>query len=125
MIGTMERPVFATPFTPAAADPLRPSQDRRIALRRAVRMPAHLRDRNQTRFELEMIDLSASGFRATTNFALHPGTFVTLTLPGLAPIEAVVAWRERFDYGCTFLRPLHAAVHEHVLDLAARGARAG
>ena len=87
----MEQPSFTPPFTPVA------DSEHRSALRRAVKMRAHLRDRGQTRFEIDVVDLSESGFRAETSFTLWPGTVVWLTLPGLAPLEAVVAWRDRFQ----------------------------
>jgi hypothetical protein len=69
-------------------------EELRRALRKSVKMRAHLRDRGQTRFEIEVTDLSLSGFRAETSFTLWPGTVVWLTLPGLAALEAVVAWRD-------------------------------
>ncbi len=115
----MERPVFTPPFAPLSGATLSgESLDRRDTLRRPVRMRAHLRDRGQTRFDLDVADLSDAGFRAETSFALYPGTIVWLTLPGLAPIEAVVAWRDKFHYGCAFARPLHPAVHEHIVGLS-------
>ncbi|GGB39078.1 hypothetical protein GCM10011380_30680 [Sphingomonas metalli] len=91
--------------------------ERRDALRRPVRMRAHLRDREQARFDLDVTDLSATGFRAETATPLEPGMAVWLTLPGLAPLEASVAWRDRFHYACTFARPLDDTVHAHLLGL--------
>ena len=43
-----------------------------------------------------------------------------LTLPGLAALEAVVAWRDRYKYGCAFAKPLHPAVFEHIVALSLR-----
>ncbi|WP_394648446.1 pilus assembly protein PilZ [uncultured Sphingomonas sp.] len=83
-------------------------------------MRAHLRDKGQTRFEIDVVDLSSEGFRAETSFTLWPGTIVWLTLPGLAPLEAVIAWRDRFKYGCAFSKPLHPAVFEHIAALGNR-----
>ena len=60
----MEQPSFTPPFTPVEED------EHRHALRKAVKMRAHLRDRGQTRFEIDVVDLSASGFRAETSFTL-------------------------------------------------------
>lgn len=95
------------------------AEESRHALRRAVKMRAHLRDRGNTRFEIEVVDLSTTGFRAQTAFALWPGTTVWLTLPGLAALEAVVAWRDKYRYGCAFNRPLHPAVFDHIVALGA------
>lgn len=92
-------------------------EDSRRALRKAVKMRAHLRDRGTTRFEIDVVDLSTTGFRAQTSFTLWPGQTVWLTLPGLAGLEAVVAWRDKFRYGCAFAKPLHPAVLDHIVAL--------
>ena len=83
-------------------------------------MRAQLRDRGQTRFEIDVTDLSEAGFRAATSFTLWPGTVVWLTLPGMTPLEAVVAWRDKLSYGCAFARPLHPAVFDHIVALSER-----
>lgn len=114
----MEQPRFTPPFTPLDQDET--GDDHRRALRKAIKVRAHLRDRGQTRFEIDVVDLSLSGFRAQTSFTLWPGTIVWLTLPGMAPLESVVAWRERSTYGCAFAKPLHAAVFEHIVALGNR-----
>ena len=115
----MEQPSFTPPFE--AVDPNdHLDDDARRALRKNVKMRAHLRDRGQTRFEIEVTDLSLSGFRAETSFTLWPGTIVWLTLPGLAGLEAVVAWRDKFKYGCAFAKPLHPAVFDHIIALSNR-----
>ncbi|KQT34867.1 pilus assembly protein PilZ [Sphingomonas sp. Leaf412] len=92
----------------------------RRALRKAVTMRAQLRDRGTTRFEIEVVDLSVTGFRANTGFTLWPGTTVWLTMPGLAALEAVVAWRDKTRYGCAFAKPLHPAVFDHIVALSRR-----
>jgi hypothetical protein len=115
MTPRMEQPRFEPPFHPLTA-----TDENRRALRKAVRMRAHLRDRGQTKFEISVIDLSQSGFRAETSFTLWPGTVVWLTLPGLAGLEAVVAWRDKLEYGCAFAKPLHPAVFDHIVALGDR-----
>jgi hypothetical protein len=105
---------------PAFDSSLQATDDPRQTLRRSVKMRAHLRDRGQTRFEIDVVDLSKAGFRAETSFTLWPGTVVWLTLPGLAPLEAVVAWRDKFKYGCAFSKPLHPAVFDHIVALSQR-----
>ena len=112
----MTQPAF-DPFAPSASSA---TDDHRRALRKSVKMRAHLRDRGQTKFEIDVVDLSQSGFRAETSFTLWPGTVVWLTLPGLAPLEAMVAWRDKFRYGCAFGKPLHPAVLDHIVALSQR-----
>src|SRR3546814_9894483 len=70
------------------------SGDNRRALRKPVRLKAQLRDRGTAKFEIDVIDLSTTGFRAETSFTLWEGPIVWLTLPGLASLEATVAWRD-------------------------------
>lgn len=89
----------------------------RKEMRRAVHMTAQLRERGSPRFEVEIMDLSIGGFRGQTGLTLWPGTRVWITLPGLAALEAVVAWRDRYRFGCAFAGTLHPAVLDH---LAAR-----
>ena len=90
----------------------------RRALRKPVRLKAQLRDRGTTKFEIEVVDLSTTGFRAETGFTLWEGHTVWLTLPGLASLEATVAWRDGFTYGCAFAQPLHPAVFDHIVRLS-------
>jgi hypothetical protein len=92
--------------------------DSRRALRRPVKLKARLRDRGSTRFDIDVLDLSLSGFRAETAYTLHPGTAVWITLPGFAGLEATVAWQTREQVGCAFRQPLHPAVYDHILELA-------
>ncbi len=102
------------PMDPAAGGP----GENRRALRKPVRLKAHLRDRGTARFEIDVIDLSTTGFRAETSFTLWEGHIVWLTLPGLASLEATVAWRDGLLYGCAFARPLHPAVFDHIVRLS-------
>ena len=74
----MERPVFTPPFEAlSVADA---GEENRLALRRAVKMRAHLRDRGQTKFEIDVVDLSASGFRAETSELSRVGYLSTRAL---------------------------------------------
>lgn len=90
----------------------------RRALRKAVRLTAQLRDRGQTKFAIDVVDLSVTGFRAETSFTLYEGGMVWLTLPGFAALEARVAWRDGHRYGCAFVHPLHPAVFDHIVALS-------
>jgi hypothetical protein len=41
-------------------------------------------------------------------------------LPGLASLEAQIAWFRQNQFGARFHQPLHPAVFEHIAELAAR-----
>lgn len=91
-----------------------PPGNSRRASRLDVVMEAGLREFGTTKFPVRVVDLSTSGFRCETSFTLRTGASVWLTIPSLAAIEAVVAWKRGFTYGCQFDRPLHPAVFDHI-----------
>lgn len=97
--------------------PTAASADNRATLRRAVKLDARVRDRSSTRFKIQIVDLSMTGFRAETLFTLRPGSIVWITLPGLQGLEATVAWQRGDHVGAAFRQPLHAAVFEHIVEL--------
>jgi PilZ domain len=82
-----------------------------------VAFPAFLREAGTTKFAVKVIDLSVTGFRCETSCTMTEGKSVWLTIPGLSGIEATVAWRDRFRYGCRFNAPLHVAVFDHIARL--------
>lgn len=92
--------------------------DARRALRKTVKLTARLRDRGAKKFEIDVVDLSVSGFRAETEFKLHQGDLVWLTLPGLAGLEARVAWVDGLRLGCSFSQPLYPAVFDNIVRLS-------
>ncbi len=91
--------------------------DHRSGQRKAVDIPATLRELGRTRFNIDVLDLSVGGFRCRTLMRLEPGAPIAVTLPNLSSLTATVKWRSDYDYGCAFDRPLHPAV---VDDIARR-----
>lgn len=91
-------------------------RDARLATRLDVRIPAHVRQRGSThRFLIDIVDLSATGFRCRTAFTLHVGDRLALFMPSFAPLDAVVQWSHDFCYGCAFDHSLHVAVFDHIV----------
>ena len=70
--------------------------------------------------QANVADLSESGFRVESHYAIPMGAQVWLTLPGLAAVPAIVAWSSGHSLGCRFETPLHPAVLDRVI--AAGGA---
>lgn len=90
--------------------------DKRAALRKPVGLDAQLRDRGASKFAIRVVDISTTGFRAECEFRLYEGALVWLTLPGMAGLEARVAWRDgNFLYGFVFAQPLHEAVLDRIV----------
>lgn len=92
-------------------------RDNRYAARLDVKLSATLREMGSSkRFDVQVEDLSLTGFRCTTTFRLNPGQVVAITIPSLASLEARVAWAEGYLYGCSFERALHVAVFDNLVS---------
>jgi PilZ domain len=89
-------------------------QDARAAERRRVNLRALVREAGSARIDIDMVDLSATGFRFASFYGFAPGARVFLTIPTLQPLEAVIAWRGGNQFGCRFLTPLHQAVFDTI-----------
>ncbi len=91
-------------------------RDNRYAARLDVKLDAALRELGSSqRFDIHVDDLSLTGFRFNASFRLNVGQLVAVTIPGLAALEARVAWVDGFHYGCAFDRALHVAVFDHLV----------
>jgi hypothetical protein len=91
--------------------------DSRATLRKPVKLAARMRGAGSLRFDITVVDLSLTGFRAETYSILRPGTLVWITLPGFSALEAEVAWQRGEAIGCRFRQSLHPAVFDHICDL--------
>lgn len=91
------------------------NHDGRRAERLNIFMKASLRESGCTKFDVQVLDMSISGIRFETAYSIAPSTRVWLTIPGLAGLEAIIAWQDRYRYGCYFVTPLHVAVFDHII----------
>ena len=90
----------------------------RAASRSAVSIRAQVRIMGTDRLEIDVTDLSCTGFQIETIYRIQPNATIWLKIPGMAGLEATVKWNRRHAYGCAFVRPLHAAVFDHIVALA-------
>jgi len=86
----------------------------RAAPRARVSIRASVREAGSTRVDIDVVDLSATGFRFESLYGFAIGARVFLALPTLSPLEAVVTWRNNMAFGCQFIRPLYPAVFEMI-----------
>jgi PilZ domain len=84
--------------------------------RRRVRIRALVREAGSCRIDIDVVDLSPSGFRFESFYGFAPGARVFLSIPSLQPLEAIIAWRGGNAYGCQLIKPLHAAVFETIAN---------
>lgn len=89
--------------------------DHRRQERVPVKMIAKLRDRVGNKYDVHVLDMSVTGFRAEAHYSLDPGAIIWLTIPGMQGLEATVAWRKGVVVGCRFRQSLYPAVLDHVV----------
>ncbi len=89
--------------------------ERRWANRAETRLAAALRERQRTRFQIEVINLSPFGCAARTTRPLQPGDQAWIMLPGIESWYARTAWFRGDVCGLDFAAPLHKAVAEMIV----------
>ena len=94
--------------------PKQPRFSGRTAERRVVGIRAQLRETGGGRFDVDVEDLSVTGFRVDTIYRVPVGAHVFLMIPTFTALEATVAWVNAKGYGCHFVQPLHPAVFETI-----------
>lgn len=80
---------------------------------------AQLREPGYRSAPVKVRDLSLSGFRTEWPYRLQKDDLLWLSLPGLQPRSARVAWTKDFEVGCRFEEALHPAVLERVVRACA------
>jgi PilZ domain len=89
-------------------------QESRKARRQPISARARFREVGANPYEVQIEDLSATGFRMTSYARPRVGTRIWVTLPGLQPLEAIVRRSEGNYHGCEFINQLHPSVAEHL-----------
>lgn len=105
-------------FDPAAG------QERRWTARAAVNSPAALRERQRTRFEVEVLNLSTRGCGVRSARRLKVGGHAWIMLPTLESRYARIAWSAGGLCGLDFEERLHPAVAAMLVRRAHRPCQA-
>lgn len=87
----------------------------RCAPRVKLDVPATLRPSGVTGFKVNVTNLSLGGFACEAITGMPPGTRCWLTLPGLSPLQAEVAWNNGRMVGCAFADLLNQAILDSIL----------
>jgi hypothetical protein len=98
----------------SASTPAESSEARRF-IRGDVRIPVDIREFGGGRHKAHMVDLSQAGCRIFSVTLLRQDRPIFITLPGFAPLEAMVKWKNRDEYGCAFTGGLHPAIFDHII----------
>lgn len=67
------------------------------------------------RASVKVRDISRFGARIAGVYLVHADDRLFITLPGIAPIEARVAWVTEFEFGCEFAQPLNQAILDAIV----------
>lgn len=90
--------------------------EHRFTKRSDVAIEAEIREAGGGKFKIDVLDLSVSGFRMHSLTFINPEVRIYLTMPGMAPLAAKVAWTKGDYYGCEFDNPLYPAVFDHIVS---------
>ena len=93
-----------------------PAADGRRAERRVVNFAASLREPGATIADVEVLDLSVDGFRATGTMPLEVGVPVWLKLNGLGAHKSIVVWVDEDKAGFQFASPLHQSDLDQLIE---------
>jgi hypothetical protein len=88
----------------------------RSAPRRKLRIPSMLRPTGFKGFSVVVQDISLSGFAAEACTGMKAGTRVWLTMPGMGPLQAEIAWNDGTVVGCAFHNLLNPAVLDSIVE---------
>lgn len=90
-------------------------ENARARERGSVAIAVEIRTAGGIRTKARILDLSETGFRMDCMTDLPGDRSLFLTIPTFAQLEARIAWRTEWTYGCRFEKPLHTAIYEHIL----------
>jgi hypothetical protein len=82
--------------------PLRPRRAERFAVDQA----SNLRSQSWHQVEVKVRNVSASGFMAECPALVQIGSYVSLDVPGIGPVQAQVRWQLGLKMGGLFLDPI-------------------
>ena len=90
----------------------------RRAARLAVAGKADLTPQNLYKVEVKVQDLSTAGFMAECAEPVRIGSYVSLDIPGIGPVNAQVRWQIGVRMGGMFLDPISLARCEWTAEKA-------
>lgn len=93
-----------------------PSSADRKFCRGDVAITAHIRALGGIKNQVNIVDLSETGFRMESLTYMSNDQVIFLTVPGFQQMEARIIWQSEWMYGCEFARSLHPAVYDHIVN---------
>ncbi|MCP1468923.1 hypothetical protein J3E64_000594 [Sphingobium sp. OAS761] len=94
------------------------NREGRTAERRHAQIGVRVRRPGESWFTSRIADLSGTGFRLQSFMKLKAGAELWIMLPGFEGRRARVVWTKGHEAGCSFERPLHPAILDHIVRRA-------
>ena len=101
----MDRRPPSVPGEPDRGSQLRPRRTSRVA----VDTTTNMRSQHWYRIEVKVRDVSTCGFMAECAAPVQIGSYVSLDVPGIGPVQAQVRWQLGVEMGGMFLDPISLA----------------
>lgn len=80
--------------------------ERRARPRHPVASPARLRPNDWSAAQVDMLDISEAGFRAAGELLFRIGAYVSLQIPGIGWVDALIVWTHPGQFGARFVAPI-------------------
>jgi hypothetical protein len=93
-----------------------PAVEARGEERRVVNLAADLRQPGSELVDVEVADLSITGFMMRCPLDVDPGAVVWLKLDGCTPMKSEVVWVQDGKAGCRFVTPLYPALLDQIIE---------
>ena len=87
---------------PDQGPPMRPRRTQRVA----VDQPSNMRSQHWYQIEVKVMNVSTCGFMAECAAPVQIGSYVSLDVPGVGPVQAQVRWQLGVTMGGMFLDPI-------------------
>jgi PilZ domain len=114
--GTYSKPISKFVLVPIYRHK-EPVLEDRSAPRAKLRIPCLLRPSGFKGFSVIVQNLSLSGFAAEACTGMKPGTRIWLTMPGMAALQAEIAWNDGTVIGCAFTNLLNPVILDSILNI--------
>lgn len=80
-----------------------------------VAIVADIRIIGGSKTKIKVVDISQTGFRMECLTFMSGSQTIFLTIPSFQQMEARIEWQTEWIYGCRFVRPLYAAIFDHIV----------
>ena len=90
--------------------------ERRAVPRIQLSTRARLSPNEWSSIEVDVIDISSHGFKATCDLLMKPEARVAIDIPGIGSVQSYLVWCDRYEFGAKFAQPIDLANCDALTD---------